>query len=156
MILGVDIGVRKVAVFGHTDVVTMAYAFHSAPAARHTELKHLQFKMMELISGIDEYVALVIEEPPFVNNRRTFMQLAQTTGMLLSLPVAGYMVPVANWKQRTVGKGNASKADVASWLEREFPRHYELCNGDQDLYDAAAIHHYGLGIVLREAVVSSF
>lgn len=48
-------------------------------------------------------------------------------------------MPVSSWKLASVGKGNASKAEVAEWVARE----YGFRSASQDVLDAVAIAHAG-------------
>ncbi len=76
------------------------------------------------------------------------MQLAQTAGALLSaIDSPCYLVPVTSWKKDVVGKGNASKEEVAKWLEEFQNPRYLACEGDQNRIDATCIAMYGEAIV---------
>ncbi len=121
-----------------------------AKGPRDLELKGLYTQMSNILEAFDEGTIVYVEEPPYVNNRRIFMQMAQTCGVVMLAPFEVVPVSVSSWKQLTVGNGNATKADVSSWLEQNHSEHFALCHGDQDLYDASAISHYGA--LHREAV----
>ncbi|MBT7912602.1 hypothetical protein HN588_01690 [Candidatus Bathyarchaeota archaeon] len=50
---------------------------------------------------------------------------------------------VSSWKKQVVGKGNATKDEVARSLQLRWPSLYATVEGDQDLCDAASIALYG-------------
>jgi Holliday junction resolvasome RuvABC endonuclease subunit len=65
------------------------------------------------------------------------MAAAENAGTVL------HLVNNASWKKQVVGKGNAQKEEVCSWLQEFWPEAYDLAAGDQDLIDACAINRYG-------------
>jgi len=99
--------------------------------------------------GPDEPVMVFIEEPLVAGRRnlRTALQMAQVVGAIVGMVVEWtnrvYLVPVSTWKVNTVGKGNASKEDVAGWLTRYHSVYAAACDGRQDLIDACCIACYG-------------
>jgi Holliday junction resolvasome RuvABC endonuclease subunit len=57
-------------------------------------------------------------------NVQTALKMAMTAGALLA--GIGYeatvdLVPPSTWKKEVIGHGNASKPDVAAWLEKRWP-----------------------------------
>ena len=60
----------------------------------------------------------------------------------LGCPV--WSIPISKWKKRSVGRGNATKADVTAWVQGRQPG---LC-GTQDERDAFCIAHAGRDIML--------
>jgi len=52
-------------------------------------------------------------------------------------------VNVSTWKKNVVGRGNATKEDVGSWLRLRWPYLHSVAGGNQDLMDATAIALYG-------------
>ena len=50
---------------------------------------------------------------------------------------------VSSWKKAVVGKGNATKEEVAHALRLRWPSLYQRVGEDQDLCDAASIALYG-------------
>lgn len=55
-----------------------------------------------------------------------------------------HLVNNMTWKKRVLGKGNASKPEVAELLRGIWPEAYAASSGDQDLIDACAINRYGV------------
>jgi Holliday junction resolvasome RuvABC endonuclease subunit len=66
------------------------------------------------------------------------MAAAQNAGVPL------HLVNNMTWKKRVLGKGNASKPEVADLLRGIWPEAYAASSGDQDLIDACAINRYGV------------
>lgn len=107
----------------------------------------------------DDRGYVFIEEPPVAGarNLRTALKLAQAVGAIVASVTGSYtrcyFVPVATWKKATVGKGNATKQEVALWLSRLHPSYAAQCDGSQDLTDACCIARYGIGVVADATVV---
>jgi Holliday junction resolvasome RuvABC endonuclease subunit len=57
------------------------------------------------------------------------------------------LVHPSKWKSRVVGKGSATKPDVAEYLRLRWPDLYAAANGDEDIIDSAAIALYGAAVV---------
>lgn len=78
---------------------------------------------------------------------RTTMVQCFTSGAIQGvLHGLGFVTEVANvssWKKRVVGKGNATKPEVAEHLRLRWPSLYARTGGDQDLIDACCIALYG-------------
>ena len=119
-----------------------------AKGNRDLELKHLKTSL-DIVFNRCEPEVIFVEEPVVagVRNLRSTILIAQTVGMVLTSPAQVYLVPVSSWKKVTVGKGNAKKEEVASWLVNNHPDYAELCGNDQDLVDAGAINIYGRQIL---------
>jgi hypothetical protein len=87
----------------------------------------------------DSGVVLVAIEATLSRQRNAIAALSRVQGAILAcLPAGIPVVPIRaqKWKQLTVGKANASKADVRAWaLER-----LDVADGwSQDAFDAFAI-----------------
>lgn len=61
---------------------------------------------------------------------------------------AALVVGVNNnsWKAKIVGKGNASKPEIAAHVRKTWPRLYVEVDGNQDACDAACINLYGQSV----------
>lgn len=149
-IFGIDPAARSVAVFGTSGRHAPCWGVKltTAKANRDRELKDLRRQLEEMVRFMAE--AIFIEEPVVAGARniRSTILIAETVGMVLAIPdVPIYLVEISTWKKLTVGKGNATKDDVSSWLSREHPDYAAICEGDQDLIDAGAINVYGRQIM---------
>lgn len=109
-------------------------------------------------------LAVYIEEPLVAGarNLQSSLKIARSVGVFMGACVAAgithtYLIPVATWKAKVVGHGNASKDDVRAWLAGHKPEIAEICGDDQDLRDAACIALYGQGLQRRvDAIRSGF
>lgn len=139
MIVGIDLGVRKLHISRSDDD---ALSIAVKPTIRHHELIGLT---KELITELPVHTKAYVEEPVVagVRNLRTSLQMSQLMGALMVVLAEVVPVPVSSWKRGTVGKGNATKDEVAKWLEENHPRSHKAANGSQDLVDAACIRLYG-------------
>jgi Holliday junction resolvasome RuvABC endonuclease subunit len=146
VIFGVDLGVRSVSIFGLTeskdDGDPVAYHCEVAKSNRGGELLSLRQALLNMVT-VDYQDLIVVEEPPYVNNRRTFGQLSMTAGAMLSVSSNSYPVAVDDWKKATVGRGGVGKPEVAQWLAAAHPELSARCAGNQNLVDAACIALYG-------------
>lgn len=92
-------------------------------------------------------------------SRATILQ-SQVQGIVLSVAVQSgalgvYGVNNKSWKKVVVGNGNASKDEVAQWLEEHEPDLAERAGSDQDLVDASCIHLYGKIMLERSGQISA-
>lgn len=143
--IGIDLGVRSVHVF---DTFNRECYSVEAPkrttqdnnAQRYEELRHLRTQMSRRWPTLPVFV----EAPPLAGSRniQTLIMLAQVQGVVMSM-WAARAVPVGTWKKTVIGNGSASKADVWFWLEENHPDYFQMCEGDQNLIDAACIALYG-------------
>lgn len=90
-------------------------------------------------------------ERPFVGrphgNVRTAIGQALTAGgVIAQAPGQVHLLEQAEWKRAVVGRGNASKADVAAWLAGAHPALSEAADGDQDVADAFCLSLYGQAV----------
>lgn len=87
-------------------------------------------------------------------NAQTAAAMAMTAGALiatvhdLDVNLSVKLVLPASWKSTVVGKGNASKTQVAAWLREQHPDYSDLCGSSQDLRDATCLglYTYALGV----------
>ena len=110
---------------------------------------------------LEEEIVVFCEEAVSAGarNLRTYGQMAMSVGAILagvtSCTPRCYLVPVSTWKRGTCGSGNASKEQVALWLNRVLPNYAAECGGRQDLIDACCIARYGLTIVAQSLLVGA-
>jgi Holliday junction resolvasome RuvABC endonuclease subunit len=90
-------------------------------------------------------------ESPIVGRggvRSTMVQCYTSGAIQGALYDAGILAQSANvssWKKRVVGKGNATKPEVADFLRLRWPSIFSEAAGNQDIIDAACIALYGQG-----------
>lgn len=137
MIIGVDLGVRSIHVSTPSEcfsIVTDRSKF------RWVELADLAD---QFFSELDDGDVIYMEEPIAAGamNLRTFLFIAQVSGVVMSSGGPVFPVPVTKWKQVIVGNGHASKDKVADWLAANNP--YDHVLEDQNHIDATCIRLFG-------------
>ena len=165
--MGIDLGQKKAAFSvwerRHRKITMVEIeAYVSDAIDRQSQLRDVSSFIYDAVEEIrPDYV--FIEEPLVGRNVKDSLKVAMCYGAVLSDlgwrdldgPIQLIPVNVGHWKKATVGKGNASKSDVASWLDGLDHVYSVLCEGDQDRIDAAAIGRYGIGLVgIAEEFVS--
>ena len=148
IVYGIDPASRSLGVIGCGGRKPWSLKAATAKGSRDLELRDLRDQLSQMFDVLPPGVVFV-EEPVLAGARniRSTILIAETVGMLLTLPCRVYLVEISTWKKLTVGKGNASKEDVSSWLSSEHPDYAAICEGDQDLIDAGAINVYGREIM---------
>lgn len=134
-IIGVDLGVRSV----HVSTLSGATTLSVDKTDRGKEIRLLAYEFAAIFA-VQDTIAF-IEEPLMAGPRniRTALHMAQVAGALMTT-VNSYLVPVTSWKKEVVGKGNASKEEVATYYNKTYPGK-ELTS--QDHIDATCIRIYG-------------
>lgn len=144
--VGVDLGVRSLHVASITDATGTFEGFAAlsieVPPSPYRQVE-LQYLGDAINNFIDDDCVVIIEEPPYVQNKKTYSELTQVSGAVLGmLNVPATLVNVSTWKKTVVGNGNATKKAIADFLSREYPRYSERCER-QDHIDATCIALYG-------------
>lgn len=160
-VMGVDLGIAKAAwSVWEDDILTETSAgavdfLHQ----REDQLWQLTDFMASQIAGIKPDL-IVIEDVLIGNNRKYSLRLAEAKGAVLSgVGMVRYkldrehiqtlMVNVSTWKKEVLGNGHAAKEDVRNYLLQRDSAYAELCDGDQDRFDAACIGYYGVQLSNR-------
>ena len=95
----------------------------------------------------DAGVVAVAMEEPFSRSLREARAYGRLEGALLATLPPGLRVirfHPTTWKKQTVGKGNATKADVAAWVKQTWPIDTHALNAlPQDALDSYAIAYAG-------------
>lgn len=156
-VLGVDLGIHKVAVAAMCDGGFDVYALSVISSQpRATQLSMLGQFVYDIAAEHDaEYIW--IEDNLIGNNRKYSIQLAQTMGAVLcqfgmecfDSQLVVDVVNVKSWKKRIIGNGNAGKDDVRNYVLENHPAYAELCGADQDKFDATCVGLYGLQVVAQ-------
>lgn len=68
-------------------------------------------------------------------------------GVLHDEGIPTQIANVSSWKKRVVGKGNATKEEVAKHLRLRWPDLFGSAKGNQDLIDASCIAIYGQSLI---------
>lgn len=157
-VIGIDPSSKKLALcitdgtfVPQLDIINLPVGLHSATGVAYREV----FYFLESLNGSAK---IYMEEPVVGRNIRSTIVQAQVGGAVMAAAANTgtwlELVNVNSWKKQVVGKGNAGKPEVASWLEENWPKAYNLAAGDQDLIDASAINRYGYRhLRLAEAIV---
>ena len=159
-LLGIDLGIRKIAITCHADDVLVWADVHDTPEdmSRDLQLRELGMFAAE-IAALHAAEAVWIEDTIIGNNRKYSIALAQTMGAVLAslaqlrLSIGTDVRQVDNrtWKKHVVGKGHATKEEIRDYIHVTHGAYAPLCGDDQDLYDAACVGLYGLQLTARAA-----
>jgi Holliday junction resolvasome RuvABC endonuclease subunit len=146
--LGVDYGVRRIAVANLTDGFALSFEIKKC-ADRGSELNYLADRYQELLIELSATygignIHLWIEGAIMGHlNVQVAVAMGATQGAIMGTHGAPCtIVPPATWKAGTVGNGGAGKDDVADWLQIYHSDLYAICHS-QDEIDAMCMALYG-------------
>ena len=145
MDVGVDIGVRRIAIGSVHPAFSSSIDLGKKPGDRQYEVHMLSRWMREQpIRG----ARLWIERPYLsssISNPDTSIAMGETVGVIRAAGLwsAVTMVHQSSWKAQVLGNGKADKDEIRGWVEREWPMLADLCLGVEDRYDAMCIGVYG-------------
>jgi Holliday junction resolvasome RuvABC endonuclease subunit len=160
-VLGVDLGIRKIAVAVITDGVS-GYTLYGVPRLvltkqrREVEL-HKLATFLQAVSVTYDPDYVFIEKPIIGNNRKYSMQISEVCGAVMgglgladsdSTPKVD-LVDNKTWKSELLANGNASKEEVQNYIIETHPAYAAFCGEDQDAFDACCIALYGCLILDR-------
>lgn len=165
-VLGVDLGVRKIAVAVITDGVA-GYTLYGVPRLvltkqrREVEL-HKLATFLQAVSVTYDPDYVFIEQPIIGNNRKYSMQISEVCGAVMGgLGVADtqstpnvVMVDNGTWKRELLLKGHSSKEDIQNYIVDTHPAYAPFCGDDQDAFDACCIALYGCLVLDRSERLS--
>jgi Holliday junction resolvasome RuvABC endonuclease subunit len=151
-IMGVDLGVHKVAVAVlEGEELTHAVPNHTTTDRPRDLVLHSLAGMVCNVAQLYDVDQVWIEDTIIGNNRKYSIGLAETKGAVMSelaqlrllrgLDVR--LVDNQTWKREVVGNGHASKDEIRDYIRVTHGAYAPLCGDDQDLYDAACIGLYG-------------
>lgn len=141
MIIGCDPASKKLSLFA-IGPITGAFHIEVKRTDRWQEIRELREALVKQLDIWRDYNPVLFCEEPVLagaRNIRSTILIAETVGLVLSMPIPTRLIEVSTWKKIAVGNGHASKDDVSNWLKVEHPGYHHLCGGNQDLIDAAAI-----------------
>ena len=156
--MGIDLGIRKIALAAwHDDVLVQTEAWESPAGHRANQLADLAMYAMGF-AAMWEPDYIFIEDTLVGNNVKYSLQLTEVKGAVLAvlgpmmrLTALKGVIAVNNktWKKEVLGNGNASKDMVREYLYSRDSAYSVLCGNDQDRFDAAAIGFYGYIVATR-------
>ena len=155
MIGGIDPNTRKcVCAYGNTQGIARVKILRLPEVAlKQGRREDLAYKWAKGL-GLRTFF---LEEPLSYMGIKTAIALAQVSGALKggAFAARSEVVMVNNqvWKKIVVGQGNASKEQIAAWVQENYSRLYDRYGGDQDVCDAICIAHYGLAIMNRRELL---
>lgn len=151
LVIGVDPAASKaafVALYGNEFVMRSAQRLGKSGGQACFKATHaIESFVLALPWNVDHKFAYI--EAPVVGRggvRTTMVQCFTSGAIQGALHGLGFTTEIANvssWKKRVVGKGNATKEQVAEHLRLRWPALYSAANGDQDLVDASCIAIFG-------------
>ena len=147
-VIGIDISTKKIACVILDSNSFRVVEFTSKQKTWDSRLDDLQSQFWEFVeTEVDkERDFIFIEEIPFVQNRQAVIRLVHVLAMCrtgaVRLGSSCTYVNVNVWMQRGVGKGNASKEDIANKAISLYGERVHSLN--QDCWDALLIATYGL------------
>ena len=163
VVLGIDPSSRKIAFFSlgtdgysHTHVVQVPTKVKN----RAVLCAQIYTECYEYFELLDKSIPVFIEQPLMGRSAHATIVQAQSNGVVqAAATLAGmervYEVNVRSWKREVIGRGNADKAYIHSWLRSHHPSLADNAGDDQDLTDAAAVALYGQGCIARGDVIRS-
>ena len=142
---GFDLGVRSFYAARLDGGDLSLYVFNTLRLRRHERWEELAI-LSDTVHDLNIDGHAYIEEPPLAGSRnlQTFLHLAQVSGVVSAAARPSILVPVSSWKLGTIGRGNATKEQVADWLRARHADWHAKCAGDQNCIDATCIAIYGL------------
>lgn len=169
-VMGVDLGIAKVAFsVWEDDILTETWAKDfSGLEHRASQLSWMTTEgSAALVTRRPDHV--FIEDVLIGNNRKYSIRLGEAKGAMLAgmgmalsatewiedMPLPHiYTVNVRTWKKEVLGRGNATKLEIKNYLLQRDSAYAELCDGDQDQFDAACIGYYGIIVANRAEKLS--
>lgn len=151
MILGVDLGTRRIAIACIDAHFVWSASVESAKLRRENPTEMISGYRLGLLaaealeqSGVRP-TKLFYERPIVFKNVNTAVGQALSAGALFSQLTGSpeQIYPSSVWKKEVLGHGNATKSDIRAWVEGAYPALAQGCAGVEDCYDAVAICHYG-------------
>jgi len=158
-LIGIDLGVRKLAVATFTDGDAGFSLYHTnvfeaeENVSRHTQLRSIGMFAQSSVHGY-QTDCVFVESVIVGNNHKYSIGLAQTLGAVLASILPGVRVELVDnkvWKRDVVGNGNATKDQISNYIDVTHPAYAPLCEGEhkQDRYDAVCIGLYGIVVLDR-------
>jgi Holliday junction resolvasome RuvABC endonuclease subunit len=144
VVVGIDPGKNKLDAVAIRDEELIPFHWSESHFTRGATLTEMRNELLSWLVSLETSIPLqlvvYVEEPLIMNSRRVGIWMAETVGMVLSLPCETHEVPVDTWK-KLLGKAGMDKAEVMRIINGRFP----VTRGwIQDRCDALGIALYGL------------
>ena len=125
----------------------------SVSAWADAQVEAVMLNLMNEISGSNG-ISVFIEEPIVGRGgaHSTIVQAFVSGAIQSAFTRRGatvYLVHVSKWKKEVVGKGNATKEEVAEAVKGRWSAIAKYARSDQDMLDAIGIGAYGAEVVKR-------
>lgn len=151
VVIGVDCGGRKlnaVAVNTDLEIVDFFKYEFSLDMPRGSGLKAMHSFIKSKVDEIPGKTFGWVEAPIVAGarNLQSSLKIAQVTGVVQAGMYNVSEVAVGSWKKEVIGRGNANKEDVASWVKENYSHAYRTLGGIQDYIDAFCIALYGQAV----------
>lgn len=153
IIIGVDPASSKIALVAicGKEFIAKDYARlgKSGGVACANAWKYTHQFVSELPWDVTQYELHSFIEAPLVGRggvRSTMVQCFTSGAVQGALSEQGFTTQVANvssWKKSVIGKGNATKPEVAEYIRCYHPKLFESARGNQDIIDASCIALFG-------------
>jgi len=147
MIVGVDSGKNRIDAVAMVDDKICDWFTMEIPRkqviSRSRTLRDLRFSFNFWLHCLPAEPTLFVEAPIVMSGRQTAVALAETVGMILSLPFRAETVAIDAWKMEAIGKGGVSKEEVRRGIIEAYPATEDIFGERQDLFDAAGVAVYG-------------
>lgn len=162
--VGADYGTRRVAFFvlhddGDRLSATKVWTSRYSDEWDDFAVYDAAYTALDVIVRAFGPLVIAIESPIVgaSKNAQTALRMSMMAGALAASAGKGrssgiVLVPPSSWKASVVGRGNATKRDVADWLHDHHPTLYTACQTprgklDQDAADAACLALHARGWV---------
>ena len=145
-LIGVDLGIHKVAQFGWDGDIPFCDVTSVDPGFSRATQLHILAGAVHDLAELHECRSVWIEDTLIGNNRKYSLQLTEVRGAVmaaLAMHADVRTVNVATWKSQVVGDGHANKDSVRDFIHVTHGSYAALCGADQDLYDSCCIALYG-------------
>lgn len=151
-VMGVDLGIHKVAMFGWDGDIAYVNATPVDPGFSRAVQLHVLSAVVHDMADFHAADVVWIEDTLIGNNRKYSLQLTEVRGAVMAALGRQWdvrLVNVATWKKQVVGDGHANKDSIRDYIHVTHGPYAPLCGSDQDLYDACCIALYGRSIMER-------
>jgi Holliday junction resolvasome RuvABC endonuclease subunit len=147
VIVGIDCGKNHVDAVALADdrvvsCMTSDVVNSSRPLHRDQAIKRMRFDLVSYLREMRDPPVIYVEDAIVMLSRAVAISIAQTVGMVLTLPYDVHLVPVDTWKKELCRSG-ASKTRVKEVVSGRYPGTADMFGDRQDLFDATGVAVFG-------------